>query len=95
MIREGIGEIAIAVDCSGSVNARQLGLFEAEVRSILEGQRPERVHVLYIDSEVQKVETTRPANRSTLTRWEAAARSLALASIGLMSTGFCHRPWSS
>jgi hypothetical protein len=25
---EGVGEIAIAVDCSGSVNARQLGLFE-------------------------------------------------------------------
>ena len=46
VIREGVGEIAIAVDCSGSVNARQLRLFEAEVRSILEGQRPERVHVL-------------------------------------------------
>ena len=57
VIREGVGEIAIAVDCSGSVNARQLRLFEAEVRSILEGQRPERVHVLYFDSEVQKVET--------------------------------------
>jgi predicted metal-dependent peptidase len=57
VIREGVGEVAIAVDCSGSVNARQLRLFEAEVRSILEGQRPERVHVLYFDSEVQKVET--------------------------------------
>jgi predicted metal-dependent peptidase len=57
VIREGVGEIAIAVDCSGSVNARQLALFEAEVRSILEGQRPQRVHVLYFDSEVQKVET--------------------------------------
>jgi predicted metal-dependent peptidase len=57
VIREGVGEIAIAVDCSGSVNGRQLRLFEAEVRSILEGQRPERVHVLYFDSEVQKVET--------------------------------------
>ena len=56
VMREGVGEIAIAVDCSGSVNARQLALFEAEVRSILEGQRPERVHVLYFDSEVQKVE---------------------------------------
>ena len=55
--REGVGEIAIAVDCSGSVNGRQLRLFEAEVRSILEGQRPQRVHVLYFDSEVQKAET--------------------------------------
>jgi predicted metal-dependent peptidase len=57
VIREGVGEIAIAIDCSGSVNARQLKLFEAEVRSILEGQRPQRLHVLYFDSEVQKVET--------------------------------------
>jgi predicted metal-dependent peptidase len=53
---EGAGEIAIAVDCSGSVNARQLGLFEAEIRSILEGQRPSQVHVLYFDTEVHKTE---------------------------------------
>jgi len=54
---EGVGEIAIAVDCSGSVNSRQLGLFEAEIRSILAGQRPRLVHVLYFDATVQKVET--------------------------------------
>jgi predicted metal-dependent peptidase len=47
---EGVGEIAIAVDCSGSVNARQLGLFEAEIRSILAGQRPRQVHVLYFET---------------------------------------------
>jgi predicted metal-dependent peptidase len=57
VVREGVGEIAIAVDCSGSVCGRQLRLFEAEIRSILEGQRPERVHVLYFDTEVQKAET--------------------------------------
>jgi predicted metal-dependent peptidase len=54
---EGVGEIAIAVDCSGSVNARQLGLFEAEIRSILGGQQPRLVHVLYFDAEVHKVDT--------------------------------------
>jgi predicted metal-dependent peptidase len=54
---EGVGEIAIAVDCSGSVGARQLGLFEAEIRSILAGQHPRLVHVLYFDAAVQKVET--------------------------------------
>jgi predicted metal-dependent peptidase len=54
---EGVGEIAIAVDCSGSVSSRQLGLFEAEVRSILDGQRPQLVHVLYFDAAVQRVET--------------------------------------
>ena len=54
---EGVGEIAIAVDCSGSVSPRQLGLFEAEIRSILAGQRPRLVHVLYFDAAVQKVVT--------------------------------------
>jgi predicted metal-dependent peptidase len=57
VIREGVGEVAIAVDCSGSVSARQLAHFEAEVRSILGGARPQRVHVLYFDAVVQKVET--------------------------------------
>ena len=64
---EGVGEIAIAVDCSGSVHARQLGLFEAEIRSILAGQRPRLVHVLYFDAEVHKVETYQAGQPVTLT----------------------------
>jgi predicted metal-dependent peptidase len=56
VIKEGVGEIVIAVDCSGSISGRQLRLFEAEAQSILEGQRPERVYVLYFDAVVQKVE---------------------------------------
>jgi len=56
VVKEGVGEIVIAVDCSGSISGRQLRLFEAEARSILEGQRPERVYVLYFDAVVQKVE---------------------------------------
>jgi predicted metal-dependent peptidase len=63
---EGVGEIAIAVDCSGSVNARQLGLFEAEIRSILEGQQPRLVHVLYFDAEVHRVETYQAGQPITL-----------------------------
>lgn len=66
VLREGVGEVAIAVDCSGSVNARQLRLFEAEVRSILEGQRPERVYVLYFDAVVHKVETYEAGQRIDL-----------------------------
>jgi len=54
--REGVGEVVIFVDCSGSINARQLSLFEAEVRSILEGQRPECVYVVYFDACVHKVD---------------------------------------
>jgi predicted metal-dependent peptidase len=57
IVREGVGEIVVAVDCSGSVGARQLSLFEAEIQSILAGQRPERVHVLYFDACVHKVDT--------------------------------------
>jgi len=56
VVKEGIGEIVIAVDCSGSISGRQLRLFEAEARSILEGQRPERVYALYFDAVVQKVD---------------------------------------
>jgi predicted metal-dependent peptidase len=67
MISEGVGEIAIAVDCSGSVNGRQLGLFEAEIRSIIAGQQPRLVHVLYFDAEVHKVETYQAGQPITLT----------------------------
>jgi len=66
VVREGVGEVAIAVDCSGSVSGRQLRLFEAEVRSILEGQRPERVYVLYFDAVVHKVETYEAGQRVDL-----------------------------
>ncbi len=67
IISEGAGEIAIAVDCSGSVSARQLGLFEAEIRSILAGQQPRLVHVLYFDTEVHKVEAFQAGERIALT----------------------------
>jgi len=63
---EGVGEVAIAVDCSGSVHARQLGLFEAEIRSILDGQRLRLVHVLYFDATVHKVETYQPGEQIRL-----------------------------
>jgi predicted metal-dependent peptidase len=57
VVCEGVGEICIAVDCSGSINDRQLGLLEAEVRSILAGQQQRLVHVLYFDTEEKKVRT--------------------------------------
>jgi predicted metal-dependent peptidase len=57
VVSEGVGEICIAVDCSGPINDRQLGMFEAEIRSILAGQQPRLVYVLYFDTEVQKYKT--------------------------------------
>ena len=92
---EGTGEIAIAVDCSGSINARQLGLFEAEIRSILEGQRPSRVHVLYFDTEVHKAEAYQAGSRSRLRRLAEGERTSRLASAGWTSAELCRRPWCS
>jgi predicted metal-dependent peptidase len=66
VVREGTGEVAIAVDCSGSISARQLRLFEAEARSILEGQRSERVYVLYFDAAVHKAEIYEAGQRIAL-----------------------------
>jgi predicted metal-dependent peptidase len=66
VVREGMGEVVIAVDCSGSICARQLRLFESEARSILEGQRPERVYVLYFDAAVHKAEIYEAGQRIAL-----------------------------
>jgi len=54
IVREGVGEIAIAVDCSGSISQRVLGLFEAEIAALTEEHQPERVHVVYFDTEIHR-----------------------------------------
>jgi predicted metal-dependent peptidase len=50
--KDGVGEIVVGVDCSGSINRRQLGLFQDELNSIISERRPQRVHVLYFDTRV-------------------------------------------
>jgi predicted metal-dependent peptidase len=54
--KEGAGEVAIAVDCSGSIDSRTLSLFAAELGSLIEESCPERVHVLYFDTKVQRAD---------------------------------------
>ena len=96
VVREGVGEIAIAVDCSGSVNARLLRLFEAEVCSILEGQRPQCVHVLYFDTEVHKVETYQAGEHSSSqSRWRRRDRLRSVLRLVGSSMEFSRRLWSS
>ena len=53
---EAMGEIMIAVDCSGSISQEELNQFAAEVRTIHEDQTPTKIHVLYFDSEVSHYE---------------------------------------
>jgi predicted metal-dependent peptidase len=49
---ESMGEILIAVDCSGSIGAEELAEFAAEITAIKEDVKPSVVHVAYFDSRV-------------------------------------------
>lgn len=49
---EQMGEILIAVDCSGSIGERELNEFAAEIRAIHEDAMPLRTHIAYFDSRV-------------------------------------------
>lgn len=49
---EQMGEMLVAVDCSGSIGERELNEFAAEIRAIHEDCRPIRLHVVYFDSQV-------------------------------------------
>lgn len=50
---ESVGEIMIAVDTSGSVSSAELAAFASEINGILDDAKPERVHVVYCDAQVQ------------------------------------------
>lgn len=57
IVREGAGEIVVGVDTSGSIGKKELTTFFSELAAIAEEVVPEKVHVLYIDSEVSGVDT--------------------------------------
>jgi predicted metal-dependent peptidase len=49
---EVLGELAFAVDCSGSIGEKEIAEFAAEVTYVWEDGKPLRVHIIYFDSEV-------------------------------------------
>ena len=53
---ESLGEIAFAVDCSGSITQDVIDQFAAEIRSAKEDGNPTKIHVVYFDSEVSHYE---------------------------------------
>jgi predicted metal-dependent peptidase len=57
VLKEGVGALVVAVDCSGSINSRILSLFESAVRSLVEEHRPEAVYVLYFDEIIQRCDS--------------------------------------
>lgn len=54
---EQMGEVCFAVDCSGSIDQKTVNQFAAEIKRVKEDLMPERIHVLYFDSEVSHVES--------------------------------------
>lgn len=49
---QGMGEFVVAVDCSGSIDERQLSEFAAEIVAIAQDCQPSKLHVVYFDSKV-------------------------------------------
>jgi len=57
---EVMGPIAFFVDCSGSVDDKQLAQMAAEMRTVHEDLRPEKMHVIYFDATVSHYECYGP-----------------------------------
>jgi predicted metal-dependent peptidase len=49
---ERLGRIAVAVDCSGSIDDKTLAEFSAEIKAIAEDTQPEAIEIVYFDSEI-------------------------------------------
>jgi predicted metal-dependent peptidase len=52
-----MGELVVQVDVSGSISKRELDYYNGHMARIIELCKPERVHVLYVDTHVCKHET--------------------------------------
>ncbi len=57
---EVMGELAFAVDCSGSIKQKELDHYAAEIREVQETLKPRKLHVIYFDTEVCHVDTFGP-----------------------------------
>ena len=51
-VSEQVGELVIAIDTSGSIGRAELSLFLSEVKGICDNVHPEKVRLLYWDTEV-------------------------------------------
>jgi predicted metal-dependent peptidase len=53
---EALGEIAFAVDCSGSIGQEEIDQFAAEIHAVKDEGNPVAIHLIYFDSEVSHYE---------------------------------------
>jgi len=54
---EAMGDLVVAVDCSGSIGQEELNQFAAEVKTIHEDLKPKSITVMYFDTEISHVDT--------------------------------------
>lgn len=57
---ERLAEMAVAIDCSGSIGDKELAEFAAELRAIHGDGAPEKLHVIYFHHEIAKYEVFLP-----------------------------------
>lgn len=53
---EGMGEIDIVVDTSGSITQKMLDVFQAEIQSIRDSVRPRLTRIIYCDSHINHID---------------------------------------
>ena len=56
-VKENVGELVVAIDTSASVSAEETAQFLGEIHSISEELQPEKLHVVWCDTRIQKVDT--------------------------------------
>lgn len=57
---ESMGEIAVVIDTSGSIDQPTLNAFGAEIKAIVQSARPAKTHVIYCDADVNHVDEFSP-----------------------------------
>ena len=55
-----MGETVIVIDTSGSITQKELDIFAAEIKGILNETRPIKTHVIYCDMAVNHIDTYGP-----------------------------------
>jgi predicted metal-dependent peptidase len=49
---EALGEMAFAIDCSGSIGQEEIDQYAAEILKVQQDHHPQKLHIIYFDSEV-------------------------------------------
>lgn len=66
LIGEKLGKIAVAIDCSGSVDDQLIKIFGTEVTAIHEDMKPSQLEIIYFDSKVLRTREFGPEERVQL-----------------------------